>query len=47
MAKLTEYRDGKLANSTNDFIMTGVARHLDETSIRAIADWAIHAPGGQ
>jgi cytochrome c553 len=38
-AKLTEYQEGKLGDSTNDFIMTGVARNLDQESIQALAAW--------
>lgn len=38
-AKLTEYQEAKLGDSTNDFIMTGVARNLDQESIQALAAW--------
>lgn len=39
MTKLKEYHDGKLSRSTNDFIMTGIARSLDDPSIQALASW--------
>jgi len=35
--RLKDYRDGKLSDSSNDFIMQGVARTLDDASIGAIA----------
>lgn len=37
--KLTAYRDNEPADSTNDFIMNGVARHLDADAITALATW--------
>ncbi len=39
VAKLGEYREKKLADSTTDFIMTGVAAHLDDNAIRDLAAW--------
>lgn len=39
VVKLTEYHDGVLLDSTNDFIMNGVARNLDADSIQALATW--------
>ena len=44
VAKLGEYRDGRLADSTNDFIMTGAAQNLDDASIGAIAAWLAALP---
>jgi cytochrome c553 len=35
--RLKDYRDGKLSDSSNDFIMQGVARTLDDASIDATA----------
>lgn len=37
--KLNEYRAGVLRDSTNDFIMQAVARHLDDETVRALAAW--------
>lgn len=37
--KLTAYRDGEPADSTNDYIMNGVARHLDADAILALTTW--------
>jgi cytochrome c553 len=44
IAKLKEYRSGALADSTNDFIMQGVARTLDDASMEAIARWLAAPP---
>jgi len=44
IAKLKEYRSGVLADSSNDFIMQGVARTLDDTSMEAIARWLAALP---
>jgi cytochrome c553 len=44
IAKLKEYRSGALADSTNDFIMQGVARTLDDASMEAIARWLAALP---
>lgn len=44
VTKLTEFHEGKLSNSTNDFIMTGVARNLDEEAVQAIATWLATRP---
>lgn len=38
-AKLGEYRNDALADSTNDFIMAGVARGLDDAAIAVLAAW--------
>lgn len=38
-ARLKAYRDGTAADSSNDFIMQGVARTLDDESIAALAAW--------
>jgi cytochrome c553 len=37
--RLKDYRDGKLAVSSNDFIMHGVAVTLDDDAIDAVAGW--------
>jgi cytochrome c553 len=37
--RLKDYRDAKLADSSNDFIMRGVAHTLDDESIAALAAW--------
>jgi cytochrome c553 len=37
--RLKDYRDGKLADSSIDFIMHGVATTLDDDAIEAIATW--------
>jgi cytochrome c553 len=39
VARLTGFREGEPNDSTNDFIMSGVARTLDDESIQAIAAW--------
>jgi cytochrome c553 len=39
VARLTSFREGQPNDSTNDFIMSGVARTLDDESIQAIAGW--------
>lgn len=44
VTRLQEYREGALSGSTNDFIMTGVARHLDDGSIDALAAWLSTLP---
>ena len=44
VTRLREYREGKLAVSTNAFIMVGVTRHLDDESIDAIAAWLSTMP---
>ncbi|HWK73157.1 MAG TPA: c-type cytochrome [Povalibacter sp.] len=38
-SRLTQYRDGQLHDSSNDFIMHSVAGALDDDSIRALAAW--------
>jgi cytochrome c553 len=38
-ARLAQYRDGRLSDSSNALIMRGVAHNLDDASIRALADW--------
>jgi cytochrome c553 len=38
-ARLRSFRDGLPHDTTNDFIMGGVARTLDDASIQAIAAW--------
>jgi len=37
--RLTQYRDGQLHDSSNDFIMHSVAGGLDDDAIRALAAW--------
>jgi cytochrome c553 len=39
IARLTSYRQGLPHDSSNNFIMRGVARTLDDESIQAIAAW--------
>ena len=39
VARLGQYRDGKIDDTTNARIMRGVAHNLDDASIRALADW--------
>jgi hypothetical protein len=36
VTKLKEYREGKLTRSSNDFIVTGVARTIDDELIQAV-----------
>ncbi len=42
--RLKNYRDGKLADSSNDFVMHGVARTLDDASIQALAAYLSSLP---
>lgn len=42
--RLKGYRDGKLADSSNDFVMHGVARTLDDASIQALAAYLSALP---
>ena len=42
--KLGEYRDGEMGDSTSDFVMTGVAKRLDEASIQALSTWLSSLP---
>src|SRR5690606_35109406 len=42
--KLAEYRDGKMDDSTTDFVMTGVGKRLDGDSIQALAAWLSSLP---
>jgi cytochrome c553 len=44
VARLKAYRDGHLADSSNDFVMHGVAATLDDASIGAIAAWLASLP---
>jgi cytochrome c553 len=39
IARLTSFRQGLPHDSSNDFIMSGVARTLDDDAIQAIAAW--------
>lgn len=42
--RLQNYRDGKLKDSSNDFVMHGVAQNLDDASIRALAAYLASLP---
>lgn len=44
VARLAQYRDGKLADSSNALIMRGVAHNLDDAAIRSLADWLAAMP---
>lgn len=44
VARLSQYRDGKLADSSNALIMRGVAHTLDDAAIRDLADWLAATP---
>lgn len=44
VARLSQYRDGKLADSSNALIMRGVAHSLDDAAIRQLADWLAATP---
>ncbi|GAA0715362.1 c-type cytochrome [Dokdonella soli] len=44
VARLRDYRDGKLTDSSNDFVMRGVAGTLDDESIAALAAWVASLP---
>lgn len=44
VARLSQYRDGKPADSSNALIMRGVARSLDDAAIRELADWLAATP---
>lgn len=44
ITRLKEYRAGTLARSSNDFVMQGVARTLDDDAIDAIAAWIASLP---
>jgi cytochrome c553 len=39
VARLTQYRERQLHDSSNDFIMQSVANQLDDDSIRSVAAW--------
>jgi cytochrome c553 len=39
VARLTHFRDGQPSDTTNAFVMHGVAATLDDDSIQAIASW--------
>jgi cytochrome c553 len=45
--KLAEYRDGKMHDSTTDFVMTGIGERLDDDSIQALSTWLSSLPLGQ
>jgi len=42
--KLAEYRDGRMDDSTTDFVMTGIGRRLDDDSIEALSAWLSSLP---
>ena len=42
--KLGDYRDGNIGDSTSDFVMTGVAKRLDDASIQALSTWLSSLP---
>lgn len=42
--KLAEYRDGKMDDSTTDFVMTGIGERLDDESIEALSAWLSSLP---
>lgn len=42
--RLQNYRDGKLHDSSNDFVMHGVAQTLDDASIQALAAYLAALP---
>jgi cytochrome c553 len=42
--KLAEYRDGKMHDSTTDFVMTGIGERLDDDSIQALSAWLSSLP---
>jgi cytochrome c553 len=44
VARLRGFRDGHLADSSNDFVMRGVAATLDDASIAAIAGYLASLP---
>jgi cytochrome c553 len=44
VARLTNFQGGKPSDTTNTFIMHGVAQTLDETSIQALAEWLASLP---
>lgn len=44
--RLKSYREAKLADSSNDFIMHGVASTLDDASIQAVAAYLSSLPPG-
>lgn len=46
-ARLRAYRDGDPPNSSNDFIMNGVARGLDDAAIDGLAAWLVSRGGTQ
>ncbi|MFC3715382.1 c-type cytochrome [Luteimonas soli] len=45
--KLAEYRDGRMDDSTTDFVMTGIGERLDDDSIQALSAWLSSLPPGQ
>src|SRR3546814_7696659 len=45
--KLAEYRDGKMDDSTTDFVMSGIGKRLDDDSIQALSAWLSSLPPAQ
>jgi cytochrome c553 len=45
--KLADYRDGKMHDSTTDFVMTGIGERLDDDSIQALSTWLSSLPASQ
>lgn len=43
-SRLRQYRDGKLADTSNALIMRGVARNLDDAAIAELAAWLAATP---
>jgi cytochrome c553 len=44
VTRLTDYREGRLTDSSNNFIMQAVARGLDDGSIQSLAAWLSSLP---
>lgn len=44
IARLGQYRDGRITDTSNAQIMRGVAHNLDDAAIRALAEWLAATP---
>ena len=44
IARLGQYRDGRITDTSNALIMRGVAHNLDDAAIRALAEWLAATP---
>jgi cytochrome c553 len=44
VARLTSFRNGQPADTSNTFIMAGVAHTLDDAAIQALAAWLSSLP---